>query len=318
MQVGILFINIGTPQAPTEEAVREYLAEFLSDPYLIDYPRWLWMPILNRIILKSRPARSAALYASIWEETGSPLMRITNSIANKVQQANLAWHTAVGMRYGSPSIKDGLQALADAGTEHLVIFPLFPQYSSTTSITAIEEVQRQLKSGFDFGLVTTIEEYHDHPAYISALAESIRHDMAQIGQPERLLFSFHGVPRRYITRKGEPYQDQCYATAHQAAEQLGLRPKDYMVSFQSRFGPEPWLMPYTDETLVELGGKSLNSLAVVCPGFAADCLETLEEIAGEGREEYEHSGGKGFRYISALNDSEGHIARLTEIISGVI
>ena len=318
MPVGILFINIGTPQAPTEEEVREYLAEFLSDPYLIDYPRWLWMPILNRIILKSRPARSAALYASIWEETGSPLMRITKSIADKVQQTNPGWHTAVGMRYGSPSIRDGLQTLKDAEVNQLVIFPLFPQYSSTTSITAIEEAKRQLNTGFNFEQVKVIEEYNEHPAYIKALTDSIQREWVENGQPERLLFSFHGVPQRYVTRKGEPYQDQCYTTAHLTADRLGLQPKDYIVSFQSRFGPEPWLTPYTDETLAELGGKGLGSLAVVCPGFAADCLETLEEIAVEGQKEYEHAGGKGFRYISALNDSELHIQTLTNIITEIV
>lgn len=317
-KVGILFINIGTPQSPTKEAVREYLAEFLSDPYLIDYPRWLWMPILNRIILKSRPARSAALYASIWEETGSPLMRFTTSIADKVQRVNPDWQTAVGMRYGSPSIRDGLQALADGGVEHLIIFPLFPQSSSTTSLTAIDEAQRQLTAGFSFEQITVIEEYHDHPAYIQSLANTIQREWTEGGQPEKLLFSFHGVPQRYITRKGEPYQDQCYTTAHLTAAELGLRPMDYIVSFQSRFGPEPWLTPYTDETLAELGDKGLDSLAVVCPGFAADCLETLEEIATEGRKEYEHAGGKGFRYIPAMNDRDEHIESLTAIIADVI
>ena len=315
---GILLINIGTPDSPTPEAVKTYLAEFLSDPYLIDYPRWFWLPILNRIILRSRPARSAALYASIWEEDGSPLLTITQAIADKLQQANPDWHTAIGMRYGSPSIRDGLERLANAGVDHLVIFPLFPQYSSTTSLTAIEETINQIEAGIDFGEVTIIEDYHDHPAYIQALVDSIQAEWAVTGKPEKLLFSFHGVPRRYITRKGEPYQDQCCATAALAADRLDLHADEYLVSFQSRFGPEPWLTPYTDETLEELGAQRLKSLGIVCPGFAADCLETLEEIAVEGRETYEEAGGEGFRYIPALNDSSGHIQALSAVIADAL
>ena len=218
------------------------------------------------------------------------------------------------MRYGNPSIRTGLEHLADAGVEHLVIFPLFPQYSSTTSQTAIEETIKQLDAGFDFKQVTVIEEYHDHTAYIQALVDSIQVEWAVTGKPEKLLFSFHGVPRRYITRKGEPYQDQCCATAALVADRLGLQSDQVMVSFQSRFGPEPWLTPYTDETLEQLGAHRLHSLGVVCPGFAADCLETLEEIAVEGRDTYQEAGGKGFRYIPALNDSSGHIRTLAEII----
>lgn len=317
-ETGILLLNIGTPDSPTPEAVKTYLAEFLSDPYLIDYPRWLWLPILNRIILRSRPARSAALYASIWEKDGSPLLTITQSIADKLQQANPDWHTAIGMRYGNPSIRSGLEQLSAAGVEHLVIFPLFPQYSFTTNLTAIEHTIKQLEAGLSFEQVTIIEDYHDHPAYIQALVDSIRAEWAVSGKPEKLLFSFHGVPKRYITRKGEPYQDQCCATAALAADRLGLQADEYRVSFQSRFGPEPWLTPYTDETLEELGAHRLNSLGIVCPGFAADCLETLEEIAVEGRQTYEEAGGEGFRYIPALNDSSGHIQVLSAVIDDAL
>jgi ferrochelatase len=317
-ETGVLLLNIGTPDAPTPEAVREYLAEFLSDPYLIDFPRWFWLPILNKIILRSRPARSAALYASIWQESGSPLLTATQSIAEKIRQANPGWHIAVGMRYGCPSIREGLDQLAAAGVDHLVIFPLFPQYSSTTNLTAIEHTFKQIEAGFNFEEITVIEDYHDHPAYIRALAASIKTEWAVSGQPERLLFSFHGVPRRYVTRKGEPYQDQCCATAALVADQLSLQSDEYIVSFQSRFGPEPWLTPYTDETLEELGAHKLDRLGVVCPGFAADCLETLEEIAIQGREVYEESGGEGFRYIPALNDSELHIQALSAVIADAL
>jgi ferrochelatase len=313
-QIGILLINIGTPDAPTENALYKYLAEFLGDPYVVDYPRWLWKPILNRIILRSRPARSARLYAKIWQEEGSPLLTTTRSIADKLARREPDFLVSIGMRYGEPSIRRGLEELREGGAQHLVALPLFPQYSSSTTETARQDLLAQIDAGIEFETVTFIESYHDHPAYIGALAASIRQGWEAQGKPEKTLFSFHGVPRRYITRKKEPYQDQCRETAALTAGQLGLAQSEYLITFQSRFGPEPWLTPYTDEALAAVGADGCASLAVLCPGFAADCLETLEEIALEGREAYENAGGKNFKYIPALNDREAHLDALVKII----
>lgn len=317
-QTGILLLNLGTPDAPTPEALRSYLAEFLGDPYVVDYPRWLWNPILNHIILRTRPARSAKLYASIWQEDGSPLLTITQSIAAKLNQQNPDFHIVVGMRYGQPSVQEALQELQQKDIHELIVLPLFPQYTSTTSTTAIEHVKKSLQEGFNFHRVTFIEEYHDHKAYIMALAASIRQAWQQTGKPEKLVFSFHSIPKRYVTWKGEPYQEQCYTTAALTAQQLELRPEEYQVVFQSKFGPEPWLSPFTDDTLEELGAAKTGSAHVVCPGFAADCLETLEEIAIEGKHEFQSAGGGDFHYIPALNDSDLHIQALNEIILKVL
>ena len=313
-QLGILLINIGTPAAPTEKAVYKYLAEFLGDPYVVDYPRWLWKPILNRIILRTRPERSARLYAEIWQKEGSPLLTTTRSIAGKLARREPDFLVSVGMRYGDPSIRRGLEELRERGAQHLVVLPLFPQYSSSTTETARKEVLAQIDAGINFETVTFIESYHNHPAYIRALAASIRQVWEADGKPEKTLFSFHGVPRRYITRKKEPYQDQCRETAALTARQVGLAQPEYLITFQSRFGPEAWLTPYTEEALAALGADSCTGLSVLCPGFAADCLETLEEITIQGREVYENAGGKNFQYISALNDREEHLDALVEII----
>lgn len=317
-KIGILILNLGTPDAPTEEAVRPYLKEFLSDPYVVDYPRWLWMPILKGVILRVRPPKSARLYQKIWGEAGSPLLVTTEKIAARLAQRQPEWQLAVAMRYGNPNILHGLKTLAGAGVRHLVVLPLFPQYSTSTTETAKQAVYAALESLPPFEQVTFVDDYHQHPAYIGALAESISQSWAQTGKPEKLIFSYHGVPERYVTRKGEPYQAQCLKTSELVAEQLGLSDKEYVVCFQSRFGPEKWLTPYTDEMLAALGGEGTRSLNAICPGFAADCLETLEEINIQGREVYETAGGEGFHYIPALNDRESHINALAEILRDAI
>lgn len=317
-KAGVLLLNLGTPDAPTSEALHRYLAEFLGDPYVVDYPHWLWRPILNGIILRTRPAKSAKLYASIWGEGGSPLLTITQAIAGKLGQHNPDLKFAVGMRYGSPSVREALAALQQAGIQELVVLSLFPQYTSSTSTTAIEHTQKALQEGFSFRKVTFIEDYHDQRAYIQALAASIRKEWEKTGQPEKLVFSFHSIPKRYVTRKGEPYQDHCYTSAALTARELGLSPDEYLVAFQSKFGPEPWLSPSTADTLTELGSAVTGSLHVICPGFAADCLETLEEIAVEGKHQFRSAGGGDFHYIPALNDSELHIQALSEIIRQAI
>ncbi|MEJ2759060.1 MAG: ferrochelatase, partial [Anaerolineales bacterium] len=313
-KTGILILNLGTPDAPTEEALYRYLKEFLGDPYVVDYPRWRWGAILNWIILRVRPAKSAALYREIWGEEGSPLLVITEAIAAGLAERETDWQIEVGMRYGNPGIRQGLEALSAGGVTHLVVLPLFPQYSTSTTETAKQAVYAALESLPPFEQVTFVEDYHRHPAYISALAESISETWSETGQAEKLLFSFHGVPERYVTRKGEPYREQCLRTAVLTAGQLGLSQDDYVVSFQSRFGPEKWLTPYTDEVLAALGAQGTGSLGVVCPGFAADCLETMEEINIQGREVYEAAGGKGFHYIPALNERAGHVEALAAIL----
>jgi ferrochelatase len=222
------------------------------------------------------------------------------------------------MRYGNPSIREALESLQQAGTQNLIVFPLFPQFTSSTSTTAIQHVKQTLKTVSKFRKVIFIEEYNDHRAYIKALADSIGSEWEQTSQPEKLIFSFHSIPKRYVTRKGEPYQDQCYTTAALTALQLGLKPDEYQVAFQSKFGPEPWLSPFTNDTLEELGAAGTGSLHVVCPGFAADCLETLEEIVIEGKHQFQSAGGGDFHYIPALNDSDVHIQALSEIIRQVI
>lgn len=315
--IGVLLINIGTPDTPTEKAVTDFLSEFLSDPYVVDYPAWLWKPILEKIILRTRPKKSARNYARIWE-SGSPLLVITQSIALKLNQIKPDWQVSIGMRYGNPSIKNGFHELKEKGVTQLVILPLFPQYSSVTSQTAIRQAKNQIAAGFGFQAITIVEDYHDHPAYISALAESIQKAWSLTGKPEKTLFSYHGVPKRLVTIKGEPYQTQCYATSSLTSQKAGLKGRETAVSFQSRFGPEPWLVPYTDKTLTTLGTEGCKSIHVLCPGFAADCLETLEEIAIQGKETFTQAGGGNFYYLPALNDSDPHIQALAEIIKDAL
>jgi ferrochelatase len=313
-KIGVLLINVGTPDAPTKEAVKAFLEDFLSDPLVVDYPAWLWKPILERIILRSRPQKSARLYERIWEKTGSPILNFTRRISSNLDQKNPKWEVAFGMRYGNPHIATGLEELKDQGATHLVILPLYPQYSSTTSLTAIQKVELELSYGMDFRSVTTVKDYHGHPAYITALADSIKRSQIAKGKPDITLFSYHGVPKRLVTKRGEPYQDQCLATTRMVAQQAGMKPTEYAVSFQSRFGPEAWLAPSTNDTLAALAETGHKKIHVICPGFAADCLETLEEIAVQGEKIFTSAGGDEFHYIPALNDNKLHIQALAEVI----
>jgi ferrochelatase len=313
-KIGVLIINIGTPDAPTEEAVFRFLSEFLNDSYVVDYPAWIWKPILNNIILRTRPKKSARNYAKIWQDDGSPLLNITQSIANKLGESAPGWQVAIGMRHGNPSIQDGLQLLQVSGITHLVVLPLYPQFSFTTSLTSIDHTKQVLESMPEFERVTIIEDYHAHPAYISALAETIQKSWRITGRPEKTLISFHGVPKRYITKKGEPYLEHCLETYRLITQEINLKDDEIVLGFQSRFGPEPWLQPYTDQVLSALGSANCQNLHVICPGFAADCLETLEEIAIQGKKIFQEAGGKDYNYIPALNDSDSHIQALMTII----
>lgn len=315
---GILLTNTGSPAAPTPEALRPYLQQFLSDPRVVDYPRWLWMLILHGIILRTRPRRSARLYANIWTPEGSPLVAIARRQAEGIRARLGARFAApvqieIGMRYGEPSIARGLQKLRDAGAARFVIFPLFPQFTGATTTSTFDAVQEELETWDTFAEVRTIDNYHDHPAYLRALAASIRETWAEKGQPDRLLFSFHGIPARYL-RSGDPYREQCEATARGLASELKLPPDAWQIAFQSRFGPEPWLQPYTDQTLETWGRAGVRTAHVICPGFSADCLETVDEIGREARHSFLQAGGQNFHYIPALNDRPDHLAALTEIL----
>ena len=313
--IGILLLNTGTPDDPTPSAVRRFLAEFLSDRKVIDYVSWLWLPLLYGVILNVRPRRSARMYQRIWGAEGSPLLTITQSLGDKLQVTLAEYifgHVQVefAMRYGNPSIPPVLLKFQKSRVEHLIILPLFPQFSGTTTGTTMRRVFDALKSWNWLPSLQVISDYHQHPAYIEALAESIR---SIISDGDQLLFSFHGIPQRYVDA-GDPYESQCRRSASLVAEKLGLQPQGWQVAFQSRFGPEAWTQPYTDQVLESMGTQGVANLRVVCPGFAIDCLETLDEIEHESQITFQLAGGGEFSYIPALNDTQAHVNALTEII----
>jgi ferrochelatase len=318
----VLVANLGTPDAPTPRAVRRYLAQFFADRRVFEYPRWLWWPLANGVILNARCFRSAKLYRKIWiegEGGGSPLLVIGKRQAAALQTAldiasSAPVKVALGMRYGNPSIAAGLAALRAAGADRLLVLPLFPQYSATTVGSAIDSVMATLKTWRWLPEARFITHYHDDPAYIMALVESIRAHWAEHGRPDRLLLSFHGIPQRYFDQ-GDPYYCQCHKTTRLVAQALGLNEGEYQMTFQSRFGPEAWLQPYTDKTLAAWGAAGLRRVDVICPGFAADCLETIEEMAEENRAVFTEAGGGEYRYIPALNDTPAHIAVLAGLVA---
>ncbi len=316
--LGVLLTNLGTPDAPTTQAVRKYLAEFLSDPRVIEVPRPLWWLILHGIILRLRPRRSAHGYRKVWTDEGAPLLSWTNKQAMAIlNELALRLPGPVkiepAMRYGNPSIRSGLERLRDAGAERILVLPLYPQYSATTTASTFDAITRVLKTWRWLPELRMVTHYHDNENYILALTESIR-DYWQInGQAEKLLFSFHGIPEHYFAA-GDPYHCECHKTARLVAEALQLKPEQWMVCFQSRFGPRAWLKPYTDEVLKQLPHEGIKHVNILCPGFPADCLETLEEIDIRYRELFLESGGEKFDYIPALNDQPRHIEALTKLI----
>ena len=318
--LGILVANLGTPDAPTTPALRRYLREFLSDPRVIELPRWKWYPVLYGIVLRTRPKKSAAAYEEVWTEEGSPLLRISErqveGIRKRLEARSAAGPIAVelGMRYGQPSIASALRKLRDAGARRLLVLPMYPQYSASTTGSTWDALSAELTRWRWVPELRFIGQYHDEPLYIEALARSIREHWSEHGKGEFLLFSFHGVPVRYL-HDGDPYHCQCHKTARLVAEKLGLAPDAWQVAFQSRFGNEEWLKPYTDETVMHLAReRGIKRLDVVCPGFSADCLETIEEIGGENREYFEESGGERLSYIPALNDRHDHMDALAQLI----
>ncbi|MBI3241135.1 MAG: ferrochelatase [Chloroflexi bacterium] len=317
MTSGILLTNIGSPDAPTAKALRPYLAEFLGDPRIIELPRWLWLPILHSVILTTRPRRSALLYQNIWTDSGSPLLAIAQQQAAGLRE-RLAARTgssiqvAIGMRYGNPSIASSLRQLRDSGVKRILVFPLFPQYSAATTASTFDAVFAELKTWRWMPELRTVNHYHDHPRYIAALANSIREYWQAHGKAERLLLSFHGIPKSY-SLAGDPYAGECEMTARLVAAQLGLKEGEWQMSFQSRFGPVEWLQPYTDKLLEEWGKRGVRSVDALCPGFATDCLETIDEIGREARETFAKAGGGRLSYIPALNARPDHLDALAEV-----
>lgn len=313
-KIGVLLVNLGTPNAPTPTAVKHYLAQFLSDPRVVEIPRLPWWLILHGIILNTRPKKSAAKYATIWTKDGSPLRVWTEKQAKLLKGwigENLPGPVLVemAMRYGTPTIESALVKLKAAGCDRLLLVPLYPQYAASTTASAIDEVGQVLSKVRNQPALRTIKSFHDDPSYIGALAASVREHWQMNGQGNHLLMSFHGAPR-YTLERGDPYFHHCQKTARLLAEALRLAPEEYSVSFQSRFGRAKWFDPSTESTLRELGQRKTDKLDVICPGFVADCLETLEEIALEGKSIFLGAGGSQFRYIPALNDRTEWIAAL--------
>ena len=315
--IGLLISNLGTPRAPTARALRPYLREFLSDPRVIELPRALWWPILYGIVLTVRPRRSAALYRKIWTAEGSPLLALTRRQAAGVAarlagRARVPVEVAVGMRYGEPSLAAALAELAARGCRRVLVLPLYPQYAAATSGSTFDAVGAALARRRWVPELRTIGGYHDEPGYVGALAASIAELWRREGEPERLVLSFHGMPERYL-RSGDPYFCFCQKTARLVVERLGIDRQRALVTFQSRFGREEWLKPYTDATLAALPGQGVRSVDVVCPGFSADCLETLEEIDGLNRDIFLRAGGERFRYLPCLNDRADHLDFLADL-----
>mgnify|MGYP003670007675 CR=1 FL=1 len=316
-RTGVLLVQLGTPEAAEAGPVRRYLKQFLSDPRVVEIPPALWWPILNGIILRTRPAQSARKYASIWTDAGSPLLVNTQAQA-KLTQGYLGndgfdVKLAFAMRYGEPSISSQLEALREQNVTRLLVVPMYPQFAGSTTASVFDETTRVLSTWRNLPEVRFTRGFHTFQPYIDALASHIRKSWGNDGPPDKLLMSFHGVPRQTLLA-GDPYHCECHATARLLGAALGLPDDRWQLSFQSRFGKARWLEPYTEATLRKLGAAGTGRIDVVCPGFVVDCLETLEEIAIEGRDTFKEAGGGQFNYIACLNDSPDFIAALARLI----
>ncbi len=317
-KLGVLLTNLGTPDEPTTAAVRRYLKEFLGDPRVVEMPRALWWLILNGIILNTRPRRSAELYAKVWMKEGSPLLyhsqNLTVAVRERLEREapNLV-AVELGMRYGNPSIAHAVETLLNAGCERLLVLPLYPQYSATTTGSTFDAVSQALSNVRWVPALRFVPHYHDEDVYIQAMAEHLRRYWSENTRAPFVLFSYHGIPKRYFM-SGDPYHCQCHKTSRLLAEALKLEPGRWQTSFQSRFGREEWLKPYTDKTVSRLPKDGETRIDVFCPGFSADCLETLEEIAVENRAYFIKAGGEQYRYIPALNAEDVHVAAIVELI----
>ncbi|WP_017216781.1 ferrochelatase [Pseudoalteromonas sp. NJ631] len=321
-KTGILITNLGSPDAPTAKALRVYLAEFLSDPRIVEIPRLIWLMILHGIILRVRPKKSAHAYQSIWTDEGSPLITISRSQTDKIEKQlrsegfeNI--EVELAMRYGNPSIESGLEKLREKGITRIIIVPLYPQYSSATTGSTFDQISKVLRGWRWVPELHFINGYHKHPLYIESLANSIREDLEANGEPDKLVFSYHGTPKLFLDR-GDPYHCFCQQTTRLVVEKLNLDKEKVMTTFQSRFGKAEWLQPYTDKTLESFPSKGIKNVAILSPAFSADCLETLEELEVENREVFESAGGEKYRYIPALNDRADHIKAITALIKPLL
>lgn len=317
-QAGVLLANTGTPDQAEPRAVRRFLAEMLADPRLVELPRWLWLPVLHGVVLRLRPRRSAKAYAAVWTAEGSPLLvharRLRDRLAARLaDQCDGRVHVELGMNYGGPSIRDGLRRLRDAGCTRMLVLPLYPQYAAVSTASVFDRVAAELTQWRDLPELRLVRDYHDMPGYIDAMAASIEGWWEREGRADHLLMSFHSMPRAYVER-GDPYLEQVQRSARLLAARLNLQPGQWSVSFQSRFGFQEWLRPYTDDAVAGLARAGTRRLAVVCPGFSLDCLESLEEVAIGLRGQFSRHGGETLEYIPALNDSNAHVDCLTELV----
>ena len=309
--IGVLLMNLGTPEAPTPAAVKTYLREFLSDPRVVDVNPWLWKPVLNGIILNTRPKKVAKVYQEVWMEEGSPLLvlgqRLTDKLAQRLNAEQERYVVVKAMTYGEPSVEAAGKIFREKGVEKIFVLPMYPQFSRSTTAAAYDRLMSSLKRCPHWPALNLLQDYADHPRYIDALVQSIKTQWQAQGEQRHLLFSYHGVPKRYVT-EGDPYQRRCEATTQAVVEQLGLSESEYTHVYQSRFGREEWLKPYADETMRALPAKGIKALNVISPAFAIDCIETLEEIDMQLRDEFIDAGGESFDYIAALNDSPEQVA----------
>ncbi|ABO24095.1 ferrochelatase [Shewanella loihica] len=317
-KLGVLLVNLGTPDTPTPKDVKQFLKQFLSDPRVVDLNPWIWKPILNGIILNTRPKAVAKLYESIWWPEGSPLMVISERQREALSAILKARHGSdipveLGMSYGNPSLSSGIDKLVAQGVERLVVLPLYPQYSCSTVAPVFDAIASDYKGRRNYPETRFSKEYFEHPAYIAALAGSVRRHWQDKGQGDCLLMSFHGVPLRYVT-EGDPYQRQCQRTAELLAAALGLTESQWRLCFQSKFGKEEWLTPATDALLESLPGKGVKRVDILCPAFAVDCLETLEEISIGGKESFIEAGGEDYHFIPCLNEDEAHMQLLADLV----
>jgi len=325
-KLGIIITNLGSPSAPTPKALKRYLAEFLADPRVVETPRWLWWCILNGIILNIRPRRSAKAYAKVWTDHGSPLTHTMSeltvalriSLAKKFQQGdNLNFVVDFAMRYGEPSIEETMVRLQNQGVQRFIVLPLYPQYSASTTASTFDEFARVMshlrwQPSLDF-----LPAYYDNPHFVHSIATSIQQFRQQNGSGELLVFSYHGVPQRYL-HKGDPYHCQCLKTSRLIVDILGLEDTQHKTYFQSRFGREPWLQPYMDKSLVKLAEQGYKKIDIICPGFSIDCLETLEEVQMEARQEFIDAGGESLNYIPCLNASFNHVQLIERLLESHI
>ncbi len=317
-RIGVLLTNLGTPDEPTPVALKRYLREFLSDPRVVEVSRPLWWLILNLVILNVRPKRSAKAYQTVWTERGSPLMLHTQDQCDAIRrrltkQFGENIQVEFAMRYGNPSISSALDKMLAQGVRKLVVLPLYPQYSASTTASTFDAISADFQQRRWLPDLRFISNYADDPAYIEALAQRVERHWSEKGRADKLILSYHGVPKRYLVN-GDPYHCQCLKTSRLLGERLGLDSSAYLTTFQSRFGREEWLKPYTDHTLQALPAEGVRSVQVFCPGFSADCLETIEEVGVENRDYFLEAGGERYEYISALNAENAHIDALEGLI----